>query len=91
MKKYWNICAAAWTLALMLVLALLPACFESTQRLSPDGNALLLGLPFPFYTVLLTSTGQFAIHLNPLSMLADAFILYFGILLGLKVFSGVKR
>lgn len=77
MKKLWSWKFAAWTLILLLILALIPACFEATQNLSTDGAALLLGLPFAFYTVLVTSTGAFAVHLNIASLIADALILYF--------------
>lgn len=76
MKLYWSWKLAAWTLVLLLALALLPACFEITQNLTADGTALLLGLPFGFYTILITSAGSFAIHLNAAALAADAFILY---------------
>lgn len=77
MKKCWSWKSAAWTLILLLILALIPACFEATQNVSADGSSLLLGLPFAFYTVLVTSTGAFAVHLNIVSLIADALILYF--------------
>ena len=77
MKKCWSWKSAAWTLILLLILALIPACFEATQNLSTDGAALLLGLPFAFYTVLVTSTGVFAVHLNIIALAADAVVLYF--------------
>ena len=77
MKKCWSWKSAAWTLILLLILALIPACFEATQNLSTDGAALLLGLPFAFYTVLVTSIGVFAVHLNIIALAADAVVLYF--------------
>ena len=76
MKKCWSWKLAAWTLILLLLLTLIPACFEATQNLSADGPALLLGLPFAFYTVLVTSTGAFAVHLNFASLVADVAVLY---------------
>lgn len=77
MKKCWSWKSAAWTLILLLILALVPACFEGTQNTSADGSSLQLGLPFAFYTILVTSTGTFAVHLNITSLIADALILYF--------------
>ena len=77
MKKIWCWKLAAWTLILLVSLALIPACFAATQNLDADGAALLLGLPFAFYTVLVTSAGTFAVHLNIVSLIADALILYF--------------
>ena len=77
MKKCWNWKLAAWALMLLLILALIPACFEATQNTSADGSSLLLGLPFAFYTILVTSTGVFAVHLNIIALAADAVVLYF--------------
>ena len=77
MKKLWSWKFAAWTLILLLILALVPACFEATQNTSADGSSLQLGLPFAFYTILVTSTGVFAVHLNIIALAADAVVLYF--------------
>ena len=77
MKKLWSWKFAAWTLILLLILALIPACFEATQNTSADGSSLQLGLPFAFYTILVTSTGVFAVHLNIAALIADAVVLYF--------------
>lgn len=77
MKKYWSWKSAAWTLILLLILALVPACFEATQNTSADGSSLQLGLPFAFYTILVTSTGVFAVHLNIIALATDAVVLYF--------------
>ena len=76
MKKCWSWKSAAWTLILLLILALVPACFETMQNTSEDGSSLQLGLPFAFYTILVTSTGVFAVHLNIAALIADALILY---------------
>lgn len=77
MKKCWSWKSAAWTLILLLILALVPACFEETQNTSADGSSLQLGLPFAFYTILVTSTDAFAVHLNIIALAADAVVLYF--------------
>jgi len=77
MKKCWSWKSAAWTLILLLILALVPACFEAMQNTSEDGSSLQLGLPFAFYTILVTSTGVFAVHLNIIALAADAVVLYF--------------
>ena len=77
MKKCWSWKSAAWTLILLLILALVPACFETMQNTSADGSSLQLGLPFAFYTILVTSTGVFAVHLNIIALAADAVVLYF--------------
>ena len=77
MKKCWSWKFAAWTLILLLILALVPACFEATQNTSADGSSLQLGLPFAFYTILVTSTGAFAVLLNIAALIADAVVLYF--------------
>lgn len=77
MKKLWSWKFAAWTLILLLILTLFPACFEATQNTSADGSSLQLGLPFAFYTILVTSTGVFAVHLNIIALAADAVVLYF--------------
>lgn len=77
MKKCWSWKSAAWTLILLLILALVPACFEIMQNTSEDGSSLQLGLPFAFYTILVTSTGVFAVHLNIIALAADAVVLYF--------------
>ena len=72
-------------LLLTLLLALLPACFEKTQRLSADGRSLLLGLPFAFYTVYATPADTFAVHLGIGGLFAD-FIAMYGILwLGMRL------
>lgn len=68
MKKCWSWKSAAWTLILLLILALVPACFETMQNTSEDGSSLQLGLPFAFYTILVTSTGVFAVHLNIIAL-----------------------
>ncbi|MBQ8620498.1 MAG: hypothetical protein IJ418_23735 [Clostridia bacterium] len=91
MKNNWSWKLAAWTFVLLLVLALIPACFETTQNLSPDGSSLLLGLPFAFYTVLVTSTGAFAVHLNIASLIADASILYLLLFFICKLVDFVKQ
>lgn len=91
MKKLWSWKFAAWTLILLLILALIPACFEATQNLSTDGAALLLGLPFAFYTVLVTSTGAFAVHLNIIALVADALILYLLLFVIHKLADSVKQ
>ena len=90
MKKCWNWKLAAWTLILLMILALIPACFEATQNRSADGSSLLLGLPFAFYTVLVTSTGAFAVHLNIVSLITDALILYFLLFFIQKLVGSVK-
>lgn len=90
MKKCWNWKLAAWALLLLLILALIPACFEATQNLSADGSSLLLGLPFAFYNVLVTSTGAFAVHLNIIALAADAVILYFLLFFIQKLVESVK-
>lgn len=77
MKRCWSWKSAAWTLILLLILALVPACFEAMQNTSEDGSSLQLGLPFAFYTLLVTSTGVFAVHLNIIALAADAVVLYF--------------
>ena len=77
MKKCWSWKSAAWTLILLLILTLVPACFETMQNTSADGSSLQLGLPFAFYTILVTSTGVFAVHLNIIALAADAVVLYF--------------
>ena len=90
MKKVWNWKFAAWTLILLLILALIPACFEAMQNTSADGSSLLLGLPFAFYTILVTSTGAFAVHLNIVSLIADALILYFLLFFIQKLVDSIK-
>ena len=90
MKKLVNWKLAAWALFLLLILALIPTCFEATQNVSADGSSLLLGLPFTFYTVLVTSTGAFAVHLNIIALAADAVILYFLLFFIQKLVYSVK-
>ena len=90
MKKCWNWKLAAWALMLLLILALIPACFEATQNTSADGSSLLLGLPFAFYTILVTSTGVFAVHLNIIALAADAVVLYFLLFLIQKLVNYIK-
>lgn len=90
MKKLWSWKLAALTLILLLVLALVPACFEAGQQLSADGKSLLLGLPFAFYTILATADGSFAIHLNIAALAADAAMLYCLLLFVQKFFSFAK-
>ena len=90
MKKCWSWRFATWTLILLLILALVPACFEATQNTSADGSSLLLGLPFAFYTILVTSTGAFAVHLNIIALAADAVVLYFLLFFIQKLVNFVK-
>ena len=90
MKKVWSWRFATWTLILLLILALLPSCFEATQNTSADGSSLQLGLPFAFYTILVTSTGTFAVHLNIIALTADAVALYFLLFFIQKLVDTVK-
>ena len=90
MKKCWSWKSAAWTLILLLILALGPACFETMQNMSEDGSSLQLGLPFAFYTILVTSTGVFAVHLNIIALAADAVVLYFLLFLIQKLVNYIK-
>ena len=90
MKKCWSWKSAAWTLILLLILALVPACFEATQNTSADGSSLQLGLPFAFYTILVTSTGVFAVHLNIIALAADAVVLYFLLFFIQKLVNDIK-
>ncbi len=90
MKRAWSWKLAAWTLILLIILALIPACFEATQNLSADGASLLLGLPFAFYTILVTTAGAFAVHLNIAGLAADAVILYLLLAIIQKMINSIK-
>lgn len=78
-------------LLLTLLLALLPACFDSAQRLSADGRSLLLGLPFAFYTIYATPAGTFAVHLNPLGLLVNFLLIYAALYLVQKLASKLRK
>ena len=90
MKKCWSWKSAAWTLILLLILALVPACFETMQNTSEDGSSLQLGLPFAFYAILVTSIGAFAVHLNIIALAADAVVLYFLLFFIQKIVNYIK-
>lgn len=74
-----------------LLLALLPACFEQTQRVSGDGASLLLGLPFPFYTILRTPADSFAVHFDIGGLFADFMVFYGALWLGMRLTQGIRK
>lgn len=91
MKKIWNWKLAVWSLLLFLALTLLPACFETTQNLSADGNTLHIGLPFPFYSITFTALHTYAVHCNLASLAADAIIIYVSVFFIQTVTLSVKH
>lgn len=89
MKKYWNASLAALALGIVMGGAFLPACFEALQRV--DGTSLLLGFPFPFYTVHTPLPGTYAVHLNIAALAGDILAVYFMLYGGAKLSTHFHR